>query len=168
MVFLGAFLVVEARVDQPMIELSLLRNRSFAGVLIAALVLNFSAFAFFTYTSIWMQSVLGFGAIKTGFTGIPLSLAAFVTSAAIGRFLHGNKAGLIIGGGLLAVGVGSLMNMLLLRTQDGWVGLLPGFVVAGIGVGLATPTLKLVSDGGRLVQRGGMAYGAVNSMRQLR
>ena len=52
----------------------------FAGVLIAALILNFSAFAFLLHTPrSWMQSVLDFGVIKTGFTsGIPLSLAAFV------------------------------------------------------------------------------------------
>ncbi|MCW2495478.1 MFS transporter [Jatrophihabitans sp.] len=165
--FLIGFLVIESRVAAPMIELSLLRNRSFAGVLIAALILNFSAFAFLTYTSIWMQSVLHFGAIKTGLTGLPLSMAAFVVSAGIGRFLHGNRAGLIIGGGLIAVGAGSLLDMALLRTQDGWIGLLPGFVVAGIGVGLATPTLSSSAMSAVPVQRGGMASGAVNSMRQL-
>ncbi len=165
--FLLTFLAIESKVAEPMIELALLRNRSFAGVLIAALILNFSAFAFLTYTSIWMQSVLGFGAIKTGLTGIPLSAAAFVVSAGIGRFLHGNRAGLIIGGGLIAVGAGSLLNMVLLRTQDGWIGLLPGFVIAGIGVGLATPTLSSSAMAAVPVQRGGMASGAVNSMRQL-
>ena len=166
--FFVLFLVIESRVDEPMIELSLLRRRSFAGVLLAALVLNFSAFAFFTYTSIWMQSVLGFGAIKTGLTGIPLSIAAFVTSAAIGRFLHGGRgAGAIIGGGLIAIGAGSLLNLALLRSENGWTGLLPGFIVAGIGVGLATPTLSSSAMAAVPIERGGMASGAVNSMRQL-
>jgi predicted MFS family arabinose efflux permease len=166
--FLVAFLVTESRVAEPMIELSLLRNRSFSGVMIAALVLNFSAFAYFTYTSIWMQSVLGFGAIKTGLTGIPLSIAAFVTSAMIGRFLHGGKkTGLIIGGGLIAVGVGALLDLALLRTESGWIGLIPGFIIAGIGVGLATPTLSSSAMASVPVERGGMAAGAVNSMRQL-
>jgi len=165
--FLVAFVVIEARINEPMIELSLLRNRSFSGIMIAALVLSFSAFAFFTYTSIWMQSVLGFGAIKTGLTGIPLSLAAFATSAAIGRFLHGSKAGVIIGGGLIAIGVGALLNLALLRTEDGWIGLIPGFIVAGIGVGLATPTLSSSAMASVPMERGGMASGAVNSMRQL-
>jgi EmrB/QacA subfamily drug resistance transporter len=163
----AAFLLIESRTAEPMIELTLLRNRSFAGVLLAALVLNFSAFAFFTYTSIWMQSVLGFGAIKTGFTGVPLSLAAFVVSAGIGRFLHGNRAGAIIGGGLLCIGGGSILNLILLQSQNSWVALLPGFVLAGIGVGLATPTLSSSAMAAVPVQRGGMAAGAVNSMRQL-
>ena len=161
------FLLIEARVSEPMIELSLLRRTSFSGVLLAALVLNFSAFAYFTYTSIWMQSVLGFGAIKTGLTGTPLSMAAFFTSAAIGRFLQGNRAGAIIGVGLIAIGAGSLLNLALLRTETGWTGLLPGFVVAGIGVGLATPTLSSSAMASVPNERGGMASGAVNSMRQL-
>ena len=165
--FFIVFLVIESRIAQPMIELSLLRNRSFSGIMIAALVLSFSAFAFFTYTSIWMQSVLGFGAIKTGLTGIPLSLAAFATSAGIGRFLHGGRAGAIIGGGLIAIGAGALLNLALLRTEDGWIGLIPGFIVAGIGVGLATPTLSSSAMASVPMERGGMASGAVNSMRQL-
>jgi EmrB/QacA subfamily drug resistance transporter len=165
--FFLVFLLIESHIAEPMIELSLLRNRSFAGVLLAALVLNFSAFAFLTYTSIWMQSVLGFGAIKTGFTGIPLSLAAFVISAGIGRFLHGGRAGAIIGGGLIAIGGGALLNMVLLQSQDSWVALLPGFVLAGIGVGLATPTLSSSGMAAVPIERGGMAAGAVNSMRQL-
>ena len=162
-----AFLLIESRVAEPMIELSLLRNRSFAGVLIAAVALNFSAFAFFTYTSIWMQSVLGMGAIATGATGLPLSAAAFLVSASIGRFLHGSRVGQFIGLGLLLIGLSALLDLVLLRSAHSWVGLIPGFALAGIGVGLATPTLSSSAMAAVPLHRGGMAAGAVNAMRQL-
>jgi EmrB/QacA subfamily drug resistance transporter len=166
-VLLAVFVVVELRTEQPMLDMALVRNRSFAGVLLAGLVLNFAAFASFTYTSIWLQSVLGLSPIKAGLTGLPLSLAAFVVSAAIGRFLHGTKPGPIIGGGLLLIGVGGLVGGLLVHGDASWPALVPGFLLIGVGVGLATPTLSSAAMGAVPPQRGGMAAGAVNTARQL-
>jgi MFS family permease len=150
-----------------MLDLALLRNRSFAGVLLAALVLTFAAFASFTYTSIWLQSVLGLSPIQAGLTGLPLSLAAFAVSAAIGRFLHGSRPGPIIGGGLLLIGAGGLVGAALVHGGARWPALIPGFLLIGVGVGLGTPTLSSAAMAAVPVQRGGMAAGAVNTARQL-
>jgi EmrB/QacA subfamily drug resistance transporter len=166
-VLLIAFLVVEARTPRSMLDLALLRNRSFVGVLLAALLVTFAAFASFTYTSIWLQSVLGLSPIEAGLTGLPLSLASFVVSASIGRFLHGAKPGPIIGGGLLLIGLGGLVGAALVHGSASWPELIPGFLLIGIGVGLATPTLSSAGMAAVPVQRGGMAAGAVNTARQL-
>ncbi len=48
-----------------------------------------------------------------------------------------------------------------------WPALIPGFVLIGIGVGLATPTFSSAAMGAVPPQRGGMAAGAVNTARQL-
>ena len=140
-----------------MLDLALLRNRAFVGVLIAGLVLTLSAFSAFTYTSIWLQSVLGLSPIQAGLTGLPLSTSAFIVSAAIGRFLHGSRPGPIIGGGMLLIGAGGVVGALLVHGSASWPALVPGFVLMGIGVGLATPDAELVGDVGRPPQRGGMA-----------
>jgi EmrB/QacA subfamily drug resistance transporter len=166
-VLLAAFVVVEARTAQPMLDLALMRNRSFVGVLLAGLVLTFAAFSSFTYTSIWLQSVLGLSPIEAGLTGLPLSVAAFAVSAAIGRFLHGSRPGPIIGGGLLIIGLGGLAGGVFVHGSAGWPELIPGFFLIGIGVGLATPTLSSAAMAAVPVQRGGMAAGAVNTARQL-
>jgi predicted MFS family arabinose efflux permease len=161
------FVVIEARTAQPMLDLALLHNRAFVGTLIAGLLLTFAAFASFTYTSIWMQSVLGLSPIQAGLTGLPLSLASFVTSAMLGRVLHKAAPGPLIGGGLLLIGVGGVIGGLLVHGSASWPALLPGFFVIGIGVGMATPTLSSTAMSAVPVQRGGMAAGAVNTARQL-
>jgi EmrB/QacA subfamily drug resistance transporter len=166
-VLLAIFVAVELRTEHAMLDLGLMRNRSFVGVLIGGLMLTFAAFASFTYVSIWLQSVLGLSPIEAGLTGLPLSIAAFGVSAAIGRFLHGSRPGPIIGGGLLFIGVGGLISGVLVHGSASWPALIPGFIVAGIGVGLATPTLGSAAMGAVPVQRGGMAAGAVNTARQL-
>jgi MFS family permease len=162
-----AFVVVERSTSQPMLDLALMRSRVFVGVLVAGLVLTLSAFSAFTYTSIWLQSVLGLSPIQAGLTGLPLSVSAFVVSAAIGRFLHGSRSGPIIGGGMLFIGAGGVVGMLLVHGSASWPALVPGFVLIGIGVGLATPTLGSTAMASVPVQRGGMAAGAVNTARQL-
>ncbi|SDP95606.1 MFS transporter [Lentzea jiangxiensis] len=164
---LALFIVVELKVPQPMLDLGLMRNRSFVGVLLAAFFMSFSAFAAVTYTSIWLQSVRDMSPIQVGFTGLPLAVASFAASAVIGRFLHTARPGPLIAGGLVLVGVGGIVGGLLMHGPAGWLSLVPGNVLVGAGAGLATPTLSSAAMGSVPVERGGMAAGAVNTARQL-
>ncbi len=164
---LMTFVVVERRSDHPMLDLGLFGSRSFVGIMLGALLINFAAFAYFTYTSIWLQSLLGLSPIEAGLTGLPLSVAAFLVSALIGRFLHKSAPGPIIGGGLLLIGAGGLLCALFVGSGSSWPALVAGFIVSGIGVGLATPTLGSSAMAAVRPERGGMAAGAVNTARQL-
>ena len=164
---LVGFVLAERYGPHAMLDLALLRNRSFVGVLIAGLAVNFAAFAALTYTSIWLQSVRELSPIQAGLSALPLSLAAFVISAAVGRLLHGAQPGPIIGGGMLLVGAGSLLDAVLVGTGSSWPALVPGFIVAGLGVGLAIPTLSSSAMAAVPGDRAGMAAGAVNTARQL-
>jgi EmrB/QacA subfamily drug resistance transporter len=163
----GAFALIERRVGAPLLDLALLRRPAFSGILIGALLLSAAAFAYLVYTSLWLQTALGLSPIRAGLEGsAPLSLAAFVVSALIGRFLHASRPRLIIGGGLLLVGAGAFLQARL-GAGSGATALLPGLIVAGTGVGLATPVLVSNAMAAVPPQSGGMAAGAVNTARQL-
>ena len=164
---LAAFVWTEARSPHPLLDLALLRVRSFAGVLVAGLLLPFAAFAAFTYTSIWLQSVLGMSPVQAGLTGIPMSAMAFVVSATVSRHLHGMRADRVIGGGLVLIGLGGVVGAVLVHGSARWQALVPGYLLIGVGVGVATPILGSVAMSIVPPQRGGMAAGAVNTMRQL-
>ncbi|AEH09790.1 MFS transporter [Candidatus Frankia meridionalis] len=166
-VLLALFAGIESRSSHAMLDLTLLRNRSFVGVLVTGVLLTFAAFSAFAYTSIWLQSVVGLSPIEAGLTGVPLSVMAFVVSASTGRFLHGVRPDWILGGGLLLVGLGDALAAVLVHGSASWPALIPGFVVIGIGVGIVTPALGSVSMTLVPARRGGMAAGAVNTARQL-
>jgi EmrB/QacA subfamily drug resistance transporter len=166
-ILLAIFLAIEKRAADPMLDLSLLRNRSVVGVLLGGMLLSAAAFAGFTYTSIWLQSILGLSPIQAGLTSLPLSIAAFAVSALLGRFLLESRHGAIIGTGLLLIGAGGILSALLLNGSASWPALLPGFAVSGIGVGLATPTLGSAATSAAPAERAGMAAGALNTARQL-
>jgi MFS family permease len=140
-VLLAVFAAFEANTAHPMLDLALLRNRSFVGVLLAGFLLTFAAFAAFTYTSIWLQSVPGLSPLGAGLTSLPMSITAFGVSAVLGRVLHGRRPDLVIGAGLLFIGLGGLLTAVFVHGSAGWPALMPGFAVIGIGVGLATPIL---------------------------
>jgi EmrB/QacA subfamily drug resistance transporter len=161
------FVLAERRSAAPLLDLSLLRRPAFSGVLAGALLLNAAAFAYLPFSSLWLQTVLRLDPVRAGLVGsAPMSLAAFVVSALIGRFLHGSRPRWIIGSGLALVGAGALAQATL-TGQSGSLALLPGLVVAGIGVGLATPTLVSSAMSAVPGRSAGMAAGAVNTARQL-
>jgi hypothetical protein len=111
--------------------------------------------------------VLGMTPIEAGLVGLPLSVTAFAVAAVTGRALHGARPGLVVGAGLLLIGLGGLTGAALLRGDAGWPQLVAGFAVAGAGVGLVSPMLGAATMAAVPVHRGGMAGGAVNTMRQL-
>lgn len=160
------FVVTELRVAHPLLDLSLFRRASFTTLMIVGVIMTGCAFAPFLYTQLWLQSVLGLPAIGAGLVLLPMAGVAFVVSAAAGRFLHGMAARWPIGAGLILIGAGSLLRAVL-TASSGWVSLMAGLVVSGIGVGLAAPVLISAALAAVPRPRSGMASGAVNTFRQV-
>ncbi|HTU06589.1 MAG TPA: DHA2 family efflux MFS transporter permease subunit, partial [Trebonia sp.] len=138
---LVAFVFVERRRRDPMLDLTLLRNRSFTALLVGGALLSAAAWASLTYESLWLQSVLGLSPIKAGLVLLPASLAAFAVSAAIGRVLHTASPRLLVGVGLLVIAAGALAQAVI-RTGSSWWVVMPGLALVGIGAGLAMAPLS--------------------------
>ena len=161
------FVLIERACPDPLFDLALLRRPAFAAALVTALLMNAAAFAYLPYTSLWLQTVVGLGPIRAGLAGTaPLSLAAFVLSALIGRWLHAANPRWLVGGGMLLIGAGALLQSRL-TAHSGGLALVPGLIVAGAGVGLATAALVSHAMAAVPQRSGGMAAGAVNTARQL-
>jgi EmrB/QacA subfamily drug resistance transporter len=166
-VALAAFVLIQWRSPHAMFDLRLLRNRSFTGTLIAALLVNFAAFAAFTYTSIWLQSVNGLSPLKAGLTGLLVSVGSMVASGIVGARLHGRSPRIIIGSGMLLIGLGSLLNALMVHAGSSWPALQAGYALIGVGVGLVMPTLASSAMSAVPPRRSGMAAGSLTTARQL-
>ena len=162
-----AFILIERRALHPLIDLALFRQPTFVGVLLAGIVLYFSAYGYLPYTSIWMQTLLGLTPVQAGLASLPLPVASFAASLIVGRSIAHARAGSMIGIGLVLIGAGALLSALLVTRGSSWPALLPGLLIAGIGVGLATPTLSATGAAAVGPARSGMAAGAVNTAGQL-
>ncbi|MER8185146.1 MFS transporter [Kitasatospora sp. NPDC094015] len=165
-VALLAFVLVELRSSRPMLDLGLLRNPAFVGIMIGGLLLSAAAFSYLGYASLWLQSVRGMGPVAAGLALLPMSVVAFLTAGIAGRRLHGVPARLTVGGGLLLIGAGALLQAMI-GADSGWAVLAPGLAVTGAGVGLATPAMAAAAMSAVPATRAGMAGGALNTARQL-
>lgn len=165
-VALAAFIAVERRVAQPLIDLSLFAQPAFLAVIAAGVAYNATAFGVLPYTQIWLQTVQGMSPMQGGLAVLPLPATAFVVSAVAGRLLHGAPHRLVIGIGLLLIGGGTL-GQAVLSAGSGWTALVAGLMVAGVGVGLVSPGLGGAALASVPLRNAGMAGGAVNAFRQL-
>jgi EmrB/QacA subfamily drug resistance transporter len=165
-ILLVAFVVVERRVAHPMFDLSLFRKPTFDGASIAAFALSASMFAMFLYLTLYMQTILGYGPLETGLRFLPVTLLSFVAAAVSGKLTARLPARGLLGGGLLLVG-GGLLLMRGVDAQSGWTALLPGFVVAGIGIGTINPSIANAAIGVVAPARAGMASGISSTFRQV-
>ena len=165
-VALVVFVAAERRVANPMLDLALLRNGSFTTLLVAGALLSAAAWAGMTYESLWLQSVLGLSPIQTGLVLLPCSLAAFAVSGWVGRIMHRVSPRLLIGTGLLVIAAGALAQAVI-RAGSGFVVVMPGLALVGIGAGLAMAPLSATAMAAVPHSRAGMAGGAVSTFRQL-
>ena len=165
-VALVAFVLVQQRHSNPLIDLKLLRSPAFTGATLASLLLSMSAFGALALISIWLQSVVGLDPLGAGLALLPLAGVAFVVAGSLGRRMNGVHPALPIAGGLLFIGIGGLL-LNVVQSGSSWPALLPGLIVIGIGVGLANPPLTSAALAAVPRERSGMASGIVNTARQL-
>src|SRR2546429_648075 len=83
---LGAFVFLELHQRLPMLDLSLFRNPTFAGANAAMLLVGLAMFGIFFYNSLFLQNILGYGAIKTGATFLPMTVLIILVAPIAGRF----------------------------------------------------------------------------------
>src|SRR6202167_2685338 len=164
--FLGFFVLVESRADHPLFDLSLFRIPTFSGGLAAAFAMNGSLYAMLLYLVLYLQDDLGYSALGTGLRILIISGTSIVASVFAGVFSERMPVRWLIGPGLLLVGLGLLL-MTGLDGSSSWTHLIPGFIVAGIGTGRATPPLASTAVGVVAPQRSGMASGVNTTFREI-
>ena len=165
-VLLALFLAIELRVSQPMLPLHLFRKPAFTGVQLAAAGISASMFALFLYLTFYLQGFLGDSPLEAGLRYLPLTMTTFFVSAATGALISKVQARFLLAGGLVLVGLALLM-MGGIGTDDEWTTLLPGFIVAGIGIGLVNPVIADVAVSVVPKEQSGMASGINDTFRQV-
>jgi EmrB/QacA subfamily drug resistance transporter len=165
-VILAAFAVVEQRVKEPMLPLGLFRRGAFTGVQLAAFAVSASLFALFLYLTLYLQNYLGYSPLQAGLRYLPITLAPFFVAPLAVALMGRLQARVLMAIGLAGVGAGLLL-MGGLNANDGWTALLPGFLVAGVGVGLLNPVIADVAVSVVSKERSGMAAGINDTFRQV-
>jgi EmrB/QacA subfamily drug resistance transporter len=161
-----AFVVIEARSDHPMLDLGLFRKPAFNGVSAVAFGLSAGMFAMFLYLTVYMQGVLGYSPLETGLHFLPMTVLSFLASPIAGKLSHRIPIRVLVGLGLGLVGLG-LVLMYGLDPDSDISALLPGFIVAGIGIGITNPGIGQAAIAVVPAAKSGMGSGINTTFRQV-
>jgi EmrB/QacA subfamily drug resistance transporter len=168
-VLLGVFLLVQARKQgsEPLLPFQLFRDRNYALMNFVAGSVNIGLLAIFLPFSIYLQSVLGFSALKAGLTLAPASVIAMFVAPAAGRLSDRIGGKYILLTGLLLFCVGTAWIALLAQPDSAWYDFLAPQVAMGIGIGCTFAPMTTVAMRGINPQMAGAASGVFNTTRQV-
>ena len=163
---LGAFLR-ERRSPEPLIPRDLLRSRTTLAANTMMLVGAAGLFAMFFFLTLYMQVVLGWGALETGAAYLPFSAVMAVTSGVVAKALDGRSArGLLLVGPVIG-GAGLWLMSGLEATSEYTAHLLPALVVTAFGLGLTFVPLINAATGGAGEADGGGASALLTTCQQI-
>ncbi len=168
-VLLALFLWMQyaERNGEPLVPFSIFKDRNFSTMSFLAGAIGFGMLGLFLPLTIYLQSVLGFTALRAGLTTAPMSLISMFVAPVAGRFADrvGGKWILFVGVSLFAGGMGILISSAHVGTSQ--VGLLPGLIVAGFGLGMTFAPLQTIAMRDIQPRMAGAASGLINTTRQL-
>jgi EmrB/QacA subfamily drug resistance transporter len=164
---LGAFVVNELRVTNPLVPMSILRVRGVAVADATQMVAVAGFLPMFFFLTLYMQTVLHYSPIQTGAAYLPLTggfiIAASICSQLFARI--GTKPVILVGA---VVAAGGLYWLSRIPVDGSYVSdILPGLLVASIGLGGVFTGATTAANAGVGEDRAGLAAGLLNTGQQL-
>jgi EmrB/QacA subfamily drug resistance transporter len=166
-ILLIAFVLVELRAASPLLPMRVLLDRNRGGSYVASLLAFAGLFAMFLFLSYYLQTNLGYSALKSGLAVLPFGGGVIVTSGIVPALLPrtGPKPLMLIG---LAMAAGGLAIFTLISDTSSWAAVvLPGELLMSIGFALLLVPLSSLALAGVNEDDAGVASAVLNSTQQI-
>ncbi len=163
---LALFVALERRARLPMLDLGLFRRGTFAGANLVAFMVSLAMFGVFFFLSLYVQSVLGYSAVKAGATFLPMTLLIVVVAPVAGRLSDRFGSRWLMAGGMSLVGV-SLLLFAQLDRSSSFLDILPGLLVGGAGMASTMSPMTAAALSAVPMDKAGVGAGVLNTSRQV-
>ena len=165
---LVAFVVRQARVENPLMPLRLFRSRNVSGANVVQALLVVGMFGTFFLGALYMQQILGYNALDVGLAFLPATIvmgAMSLRSSGPLSMRFGARGTLLPSLGFIGAG---LLLFAQTPVDGGYVrDILPAMVLIGLGAGLGFPSLMTLAMSGATPSDSGLASGLVNTSVQV-
>ncbi|WP_328874357.1 DHA2 family efflux MFS transporter permease subunit [Streptomyces sp. NBC_00287] len=166
-VLYAGFAAVERAARAPLMDLGMFTRRPVLAGAFLMLVATALLIAYFFLGSVYLQHVRGFSPLRTGLLFLPMAVAtalgAHLAARLVGRV--GSRA--VAVGGMVIAALGSVPLTRLSDDGSVYTGLLPGFVVASLGLGAVFVTATTTALGMVDHHTAGLASGVVNTFHEV-
>src|SRR5215469_9082421 len=164
---LAGFLVIETRAEAPLLPLRLFRLKTLAGSNGVSFLLGAGFFAFIFIGTLYMQQVLGYSALKTGFAWLATSLISVALAGLSQALVTRVSAKLVMAAGMILIGVGILWATQAPVHGQFWAHLAGPFLVTGAGTAFTFIPVSIGALAGVTERDAGVASGLLNTSQQI-
>jgi EmrB/QacA subfamily drug resistance transporter len=166
---LAAFLLVQRMTQgkEPLVPFALFRDRNYTVTNWISGVLAIGMMGIFLPFTIYLQSVLGFTALKAGLALAPASFISLFVAPVAGRMTDKIGGKYILMSGLILFGAGMGWLALIAHPNSNWPSFLAPLIVAGLGLGCIFAPLVTTAMRDIPPQLAGAASGVLNTIRQV-
>jgi len=166
-ILLSAFVVIEMRSAHPLLPLKVILERNRGGAFLSSLFVGFAMLGTFLFLTYFLQGILGYSALRTGFAFLPFSggiiLGATVASQLLPRT---GPRGLMVGG--LSVAALGLLWFSRLGVDSSYLAhVLAPEILVSVGMGMAFVPMNSTALFGVEEDNAGVASALVNTTQQV-
>jgi len=159
-VFMALFLIVEKRKDEGLIPSDVMNNFQFmiAGIIMFTFIPGF--FAILLYVTQYLEKFLNYSPLEAGAVLVPMLVFFSATSVISARIYNklGAKLSIFTGMSLSTIGI---LCVVFFGFGSNFYGLIPGYIIAGIGLGFAVPSITTAGISAVSESRGSLAGGII-------
>ncbi|MCW2885488.1 MAG: hypothetical protein JWL58_2350 [Streptosporangiaceae bacterium] len=153
--------------NEPLVPFALFRDRNFTVMNFVAAAVSVGMIGIFLPMTIYLQSVLGYSALKAGLVMAPASLVSMFLAPVAGRLSDKIGGKYILIGGLTLYGLGTAWIIAIADVGTDWTAFLPPFILTGIGIGGVFAPMATVAMRNVEPRMAGAASGFMNTIRQV-
>jgi EmrB/QacA subfamily drug resistance transporter len=185
-VLLALFVAIERRVEHPLLPLRILTNRTRATAFVAMMIVPAAMFAMFYFLSQFVQNVMGYSPLDTGFAFLPFSFGIVFGATVASKLATKVDPRFVAGTGTALAGIALLMfsrlsidespqRILAVAANGGhlgssvsyWADLFPFIVLMAVGMGLTFAPMFLAAVHRVDHRDSGVGSGVLNTMQQV-
>jgi EmrB/QacA subfamily drug resistance transporter len=160
---LATFIAHELRTPEPLVRLGILRSGPLVRANLAAMALIGGWFGFQFIVTLYLQQLRGWSAIETGLAIFPAGLLVAFLAPRMAPLIERYGAVRLVGLGLASTAIGYGLFLPIGPDTGYLAGMLPTFLFAGLGFGLAYGPVNVAATNGVAPQEQGLAGGLVNT-----
>jgi predicted MFS family arabinose efflux permease len=164
---IGAFLVIETRSPEPLVRLSIFRIRSLSTANITMFLVASGMFAMFFFNTLYVQRVLGYKPLEAGVAFLPFTAGIMLSAGLASNFAPRIGVRPVAAVGMVLTALGMLLFARMPVDGSYVSDVLPGMIVASLGMGAVFMPLTLVATTGLEDSDQGLASGLFNTSQQI-
>ena len=166
-ILLTSFVIIERKVKNPLMPLRVITERNRGGSYLGSLVVGAGLFSMFLFLGLYLQNILGFSPLKSGFAFLPFTAGIIIFAGVASQLLPkvGPKALMVPG--LVAASIGLLALTRITPETSYLTHVVPSLLIMSSGMALVFIPLTSTSLHGISGHDTGVASAMVNTSQQI-